>query len=35
MKTLQRTLTIVKPDGKGSRFALVYVRARAGKDDTI
>jgi hypothetical protein len=25
----------IKPDGKGSRFALVYVRARAGKDDTI
>jgi hypothetical protein len=25
----------IKPDGKGSRFALVYVRARTGKDDTI
>jgi hypothetical protein len=25
----------VKPDGKGSRFALVYVRTHAGKDDTI
>ena len=25
----------VKPDGKGSRFALVYVRARTGKEDTI
>jgi hypothetical protein len=25
----------VKPDGKGSRFALVYVRTHAGKDNTI
>jgi hypothetical protein len=25
----------VKPDGKGSRFALVYVRTHTGKDDTI
>lgn len=25
----------VKPDGKGSKFALVYVRTHAGKDDTI
>ena len=25
----------IKPDGKGSRFALVYVRARTGKEDTI
>jgi hypothetical protein len=28
-------IAAVKPDGKGSRFALVYVRARTGKDDTI
>ena len=25
----------VKPEGKGTRFALVYVRAHAGKEDTI
>lgn len=25
----------IKPDGKGTRFALVYVRARTAKDDTI
>jgi hypothetical protein len=25
----------IKPDGKGTRFALVYVRARTGKEDTI
>jgi hypothetical protein len=25
----------VKPNGQGSRFALVYVRMRTGKDDTI
>jgi hypothetical protein len=25
----------VKPEGKGTRFALVYVRTHAGKDDTI
>jgi len=25
----------VKPDGKGTRFALVYVRTHAGKEDTI
>jgi len=25
----------VKPEGKGTRFALVYVRAHGGKDDTI
>jgi hypothetical protein len=28
-------IAAIKPDGKGSRFALVYVRARTGKDDTI
>jgi len=28
-------IVAVKPDGKGSRFALVYVRTHAGKDDTI
>ncbi len=28
-------IVAVKPDGKGTRFALVYVRTRAGKDDTI
>jgi len=28
-------IVAVKPDGKGARFALVYVRTRAGKDDTI
>jgi hypothetical protein len=28
-------IAAVKPDGKGSKFALVYVRARTGKDDTI
>lgn len=28
-------IAAVKPEGKGSRFALVYVRARTGKDDTI
>jgi hypothetical protein len=28
-------IVAVKPDGKGSRFALVYVRTRAGKEDTI
>jgi hypothetical protein len=25
----------VRPDGKGSKFALVYVRTHAGKEDTI
>ncbi len=28
-------IAAVKPDGKGSRFALVYVRAHTGKEDTI
>ncbi|MBI3484608.1 MAG: hypothetical protein HY012_05580, partial [Acidobacteria bacterium] len=28
-------IVAVKPDGKGTRFALVYVRTRSGKDDTI
>jgi hypothetical protein len=28
-------LVAIKPQGQGSRFALVYVRARTGKDDTI
>ncbi len=28
-------IAAVKPDGKGSRFALVYVRMHGGKDDTI
>lgn len=28
-------IAAVKPDGKGSKFALVYVRASTGKDDTI
>lgn len=28
-------IVAVKPDGKGTRFALVYVRTHAGKDDTI
>jgi hypothetical protein len=28
-------IVAVKPDGKGSRFALVFVRTRAGKDDMI
>jgi hypothetical protein len=28
-------LVAVKPDGKGVRFALVYVRMHTGKDDTI
>ncbi len=28
-------IAAVKPEGKGSRIALVYVRAHAGKDDTI
>ena len=28
-------LVNIKPDGKGARFALVYVRAHTGKDDTI
>ena len=28
-------LVAIKPDGKGARFALVYVRAHTGKDDTI
>jgi hypothetical protein len=28
-------LVAVKPDGKGARFALVYVRAHTGSDDTI
>lgn len=28
-------IVAVKPDGKGSRFALVYVRTHAGKEDTI
>ena len=28
-------IVAVKPEGKGSRFALVYVRTHAGKDNTI
>ena len=28
-------LVAVKPDGKGTRFALVYVRTHGGKEDTI
>jgi len=28
-------IVAVRPDGKGSRFALVYVRTHAGKDNTI
>ena len=28
-------IVAVKPDGKGSRFALVYVRTHSGKDDMI
>jgi hypothetical protein len=28
-------IVAVKPDGKGTRFALVYVRTHAGKDDMI
>jgi hypothetical protein len=28
-------IVAVKPDGKGARFALVYVRTHAGKGDTI
>jgi hypothetical protein len=28
-------IVAVKPDGKGTRFALVYVRTHSGKDDTI
>jgi hypothetical protein len=28
-------IVAVKPEGKGSRFALVYVRTHGGKDDTI
>jgi hypothetical protein len=28
-------IVAVKPEGKGSRFALVFVRTHAGKDDTI
>ncbi len=28
-------IAAIKPEGKGSRFALVYVRAHTGKDDTI
>ena len=28
-------IVAVKPDGKGTRFALVYVRTHAGKEDTI
>jgi len=28
-------IAAVKPDGKGSRFALVYVRTHTGSDDTI
>jgi len=28
-------LVAIKPDGNGARFALVYVRARTGSDDTI
>jgi hypothetical protein len=28
-------IVAVKPDGKGTRFALVYVRTHAGKDNTI
>jgi len=28
-------LVAIKPDGKGARFALVYVRTHTGKDDTI
>ena len=28
-------IVAIKPDGKGTRFALVYVRMHGGKDDTI
>jgi hypothetical protein len=28
-------IVAVKPEGKGTRFALVYVRTHTGKDDTI
>ena len=28
-------IVAVRPEGKGSRFALVYVRTRSGKDDMI
>src|SRR5882757_4196874 len=28
-------IVAVKPDGKGTRFSLVYVRTHAGKEDTI
>lgn len=28
-------IAAIKPEGKGSRIALVYVRAHTGKDDTI
>jgi hypothetical protein len=28
-------LVAIKPDGKGARFALVYVRTHTGSDDTI
>ncbi|SRR5258706_4846616 len=28
-------IVAVKPDGRGTRFALVYVRTHAGKEDTI
>ncbi len=28
-------IAAIKPEGKGSRIALVYVRAHAGKDDSI
>ena len=28
-------LVAIKPDGRGARFALVYVRTHTGKDDTI
>lgn len=28
-------IAAIRPEGKGSRIALVYVRARTGKDDTI
>ena len=28
-------IAAIKPDGKGSKFALVYVRTHTGKDDTI
>jgi len=28
-------IVAVKPNSKGSRFALVYVRMRTGKEDTV